>query len=94
MTVVTDLWNWIERQERDFVNRDVPFSDRQVKYLISQLRLVEPYLKKHHPNKELVEHFADKMELKFYKEDYTQRFLLFDFIKNFIHETLIRKGVE
>ena len=93
MSVVQETWNWIERQEKDFVNRGIPFSDRQVKYLISQIRLCEPYLKKHCENQELVVKFADKIEIKFYRMDYSQRFLLFDFVKNFIHDNLIKKGV-
>jgi hypothetical protein len=93
LSVVQETWNWIERQEQEFVNRGIPFSDRQVQYLVSQLRLCEPYLKAHCNNQELVEKFADKMENKFYKMSYHERFLLFDFVKNFIHDNLIKKGV-
>lgn len=92
MGIVQETWDWIERQEEDFIKKDIPFSDRQVNYLIAQLRICEPYLNKHCDDKELVFQFADKMEEKFYKMGYHQRFMLFDFVKNFIHE-LIKKGI-
>jgi len=93
MGIVQEVWDWIERQETDFVNKGIPFSDRQVNYLILQLRLIEPYLQKYCEDKELTLKFADKMEIKFYKMSYHKRFLLFDFVKNFIHDNLIKKGI-
>lgn len=88
MNVVNDIWYWIEHVEEDFVKRNVPFSDRQVDYLIKKLRMLEPYL----PKTELHEHFADKMELKFLKGSFHDRYMLFDFIKHFVHETFIKKS--
>lgn len=93
MSIVQDTYDWLERVEGEFVNRNVPFSDRQVSYLIGRLRLVEPYLKANSDGNELYNHFACKMEMKFLKENYHQRFMLFDFIKNLIHEELIKKGI-
>lgn len=90
MNVANDVWYWIEHIEEDFVKRNVPFSDRQVAYLIKKLRMLEPYLILKNPGNELYEHFADKMELKFLKEDFHQRYLLFDFIKHLVHETFIK----
>ena len=93
MSVVQETWNWIERQEIQFVSKGVPFSDRQVNYLVAQLRLCQPYVHKHCKDQELVDQFADKMESKFYNMEYHDRYLLFDFVKNFIHENLIKKSL-
>ena len=92
MNLVNDIWHWIESIERDFVNKNIPFSDTHVKILIRKLRMVEPYLVEKNPGNDVFEHFADKMELKFIREPFHQRFMLVDFVKHIIHENLIKMG--
>ena len=79
-------------QESKYVDRAVPFSDRQVDYLIKQLRIIEPYLQKVEPDNDAWEHFAAKMEVKFINTPYTGRWMLFDFCKNLIHKKLLMQG--
>lgn len=89
MSCVDEVYKWLEMVEERFVEKGIPFSDSQVKILIMKVKHIEPYLQKAEPDNELFQYFAEKMEEKFYKEDYTQRFMLFDFIKNIIHKTLL-----
>lgn len=91
---VTETYNWIIEQERKFMEEGIPFDDRKVKFLIQAVRMIEPQLRTNHPDKQLMEKFTSKLELKFYKEPFDKRYMLFDFVKNFIHEYLIKKGIE
>ena len=89
MSCITETYKWLEMVEERFVDKGIPFSDRQVKVLIMKIKHIEPFLQEAEPNNDLFDHFAEKMEEKFIKEDHSQRYMLFDFIKNMIHKTLL-----
>lgn len=82
-----EIWAWIEKQEKKYMETDVPVSDRQVEFLIRQLKGIENQL----PEQELYKDFALKMEAKFIRMGVESRFMLFDFIKNLIHTIFIKK---
>lgn len=92
MSCIQETWDWIRLKEERYMDTDIPFSDRDVSMLIKKLRIIEPYLQRLEPDNETFEHFASKMEVKFIKTPYHQRFMLFDFVKDLIHRKLIMGG--
>ena len=82
MSCVSETYQWLIMVEERFVEKGIPFSDSQVKVLIMKIKHIEPFLQEADPHNELFEHFAEKMEEKFIKEDYSKRFMLFDFSYN------------
>lgn len=89
-----ELWSWIQGVELKFGVNMKPIPDNYVKVLVNRLDDIYPFLtttdipKYKHVLNNL---FVMKFENKLYTEE-KNRSMLFDFIKNMIHEILLDKG--
>jgi len=90
MNRALEFWNWIKWVELRFGIKQIPISDYYVESLIMRLENIFPELKEKAKPKYktmLNDDFINKFMIKVYTSK--QRTMLFDFIKNLIHENLL-----
>ncbi len=96
--IIPEFWWWIRQIELDHSAHEgdiIP--DRYCKQFIKYLEKAVPYLIKYHLpkyNDIMHDRFAEEFELKLFSEPEDKRFMLFDFIKDLLHENLIKRQIE
>ncbi len=95
--IVPEFWWWIRKVELKYGGHGNTIPVSHCKQLIKYLYQVMPYFKEHglprykHIFSEeynMVNNFEDKI----YTQPSDQRFMLFDFIKDLLHENLIKRA--
>ncbi len=88
-----DLWHWIQRVELKYVMNDREIPATHCNILLNKLHNIIPLLKSNHITKYnsiINDDLVPNLELKLYKiGEEKNRFMLFDFVKNLIHECLL-----
>lgn len=87
-----ETWNWIRNIEKKYTMNDRVIPDKMIDILIGRLYTIEQDFihcnnakYKDILNRSLIPNF----DLKLTKSKDTDRFMLFDFMKNLIHECLL-----
>jgi len=92
MTDAFNIWKWIENIELKYGINKIPIPDNLCNILLKNIDNILPDLKQHAPKKYqsmLAENFVNNFAVKL--KDISKRSMLFDFIKNLIHEILLNK---
>jgi len=92
MNEAFNIWKWIENTELKYGINKIPIPDKFCDILLKNIDIILPDLKQCAPKKYkgmLNNDFIIKFETKL-KID-KDRSMLFDFIKNLIHEVLLNK---
>ncbi len=92
MTDALDIWKWIENIELKYGINKIPIPDNLCNILIKHIDSILPDLKQHAPKKYqgmLAKNFVNGFTVKL--NNISDRSMLFDFIKNLIHEILLNK---
>jgi len=92
MTDAFNIWKWIENIELKYGVNKIPIPDQFCNILLKNIDILLPDLKQQSPKKykgmldnDFVNKFATKLKID------KDRSMLFDFIKNLIHEILLNK---
>ena len=95
MNKALELWEWIRNVELKFGINQIPIPDQYCDTLLNKLQQLLPVLVAEGLPKYLgtfQDDFVNKFMLKLYKTP-EQRSMLFDFIKNLIHENLLHEDL-
>ena len=96
MSKALELWKWIELVELKYTMNDRMIPYKYIDVLMNKIKIIEPELKATRNTiytSILNDNFADKFALKLMKTPEDKIFMLFDFIKNLIHECLLKKDL-
>ena len=95
MNKALELWEWIRTVELKFGINKIPIPDQYCEILIRKLTALHPALVADGLPKYsgvFRDDFVNKFMLKLYKTP-ESRSMLFDFIKNLIHENLLQEDI-
>ena len=95
MTKAYEFWEWIRQVELKFGVNQIPIPDQYCDLLLNKLTALLPTLQQHGLSKYsgvFADDFVSKFMLKLYKTT-ESRSMLFDFIKNLIHENLLQEDI-